>query len=466
MFNTNLAKLNTFRLIRFDIESQSEILHQIISDHEATTALLSAYMERYYCTKVNPNVAKGENEINLPYAKKIVDQKVNYVNSLPSNFILENSTKTKEKFLQNWKKLSKWETKDYKASQKSGIHGFCGCKTYQIDTAIDSIRQKILRPDEYIVFYNDLDETVIDFAIVYYEIELIIEDEIEKRIYLELYERDKTTNEIYLTLYLENEEKIFYPIKLGTILDENTNDFAWFTQEEITSVDVRQKLPFDTIPITEFENNIQRLSDYNDILGLIDKITQIVSDMVADDEIFASHIMITFGTDMAESESVRLKNRQATIFLFPPAAGEKQEVKYLTKDLSKIYQYKQMEMEKLHGMILFFSNRVDMTGDKFVNVKFETIRWAIYDLDIDADIKIKLLQEGWQKVFRCVETLWGIPANDIKIKYHKNLPITLSDFADVIAKLNIPVSTQTLHEQINFINPAIEKKRLEDGPTE
>ena len=208
------------------------------------------------------------------------------------------------------------------------------------------------------------------------------------------------------------------------------------------------------VPLLEFPNNEERLGDFEKVRDLIDSYDILVSDVQSELEEQRLAYLVFAG---AEITKATLDDARKTGAFNMPDANDK--VYYLVKNLSDnvIENQKTTLRENIHK----FSKTVDMSDEKFsgASQSGESRKWKLLAMENLATIKERKFSRSLRIQFKLIEDIWQErrePVLDSTVvwKFSRNLPIEITQEAQVLAMLNGHISHRTRLNLASFIEDA------------
>ena len=220
---------------------------------------------------------------------------------------------------------------------------------------------------------------------------------------------------------------------------------------------------FGEVPVIFYENNRDRLGDFEPVISLIDAYNRLESASVNDFELFADSYLAISGMGGTDEEDLARIRRDRVILL-----DEGGDAKWLTKTVNDAY------IENLKARIAKdiyrFSGTVDMaeetlTGNTLSGV---AIRWRMLNFENRVAVTEQYFRRGLMKRWRLVARLLnlsgdGYDADSIRMIFTRNLPRMPEEAADMATKLQGILSRRTVVEHLPFVENADEEmQRIRD----
>lgn len=220
---------------------------------------------------------------------------------------------------------------------------------------------------------------------------------------------------------------------------------------------VNEPIPhyFGNVPIVEYRNNKLCIGDFEQQISLIDAYNKLMSDRINDKEQFVEALLVIygalFGDDNNEvSETMKILKENGLLEL--PDNGR---AEYISRT------FDESGMETLRNAIkediYTFSHVPNLTDENFVgNSSGVAMEYKLLGLQMITGEKERYYKKGLRRrieLFCNYLNLKAIAINpsSIKITFTRTLPKNLNELAQMIVNLNGKVSTETLIEQLPFI---------------
>lgn len=420
----------SFLLRMFREQWDTEILIKIIDNDKERAKKLKESYDNYLGKH---SIIKDENSKDadniyhrevVPYPNFIVKQVVGYLGGKPPKLMAEGKNKQSKyqrvekniKFTENNKEIIKWIS--------STSEGFI----YNYLDIDDNYRLEIVPPWEMIILETKEHDYYVN-AIRYYWIDFDVDDNSEKRLFVEYWYRDENNN-VWVKHYLEDEEK-----RLKRVIPELydfsvSNDIAFMSETDSMG------LPGQFgkyIPFSHFKNNTELQTDFEVVQTLIDGNDLIHSDALRDLRRFANAIIKTMNARIKKEDVIPLKEQGLTVLNIVNENGEiEADAEWLIKDLSKLYEFLEWIVKVHHKEILLFSHRFDPTDEDF-RLSYESIQYIIMMLENQSSEKEIELVKGWIRELEIISQIDNeIKPDEIEIKYYRNLPKEMKYYMEVI----------------------------------
>ena len=226
---------------------------------------------------------------------------------------------------------------------------------------------------------------------------------------------------------------------------------------------------FGNVPIIEYRNNKLCIGDFEQQISLIDAYNKLTSDRVNDKEQFVEALLVIYGSLMGDdneevSEVMKILKENGLLELPADARAEY---------ISRTFDENGMEVlrKAIKEDIYTFSHVPNLTDENFVgNSSGVAMEYKLLGLQMITGEKEKYYKKGLKKRIELFCNYLNLKAiainpNNVKITFTRKLPKNLNELAQMIANLSGKVSTETLIEQLPFVEDAsseIEKVKQEN----
>ena len=226
---------------------------------------------------------------------------------------------------------------------------------------------------------------------------------------------------------------------------------------------------FGNVPIIEYRNNKLCIGDFEQQISLIDAYNKLMSDRVNDKEQFVEALLVVYGSlmgDDAEEVSEVMKILKENGLLELPADARAEYISR-TFDENGIEVLRKAIKEDIYT----FSHVPNLTDENFVgNSSGVAMEYKLLGLQMITGEKEKYYKKGLKKRIELFCNYLNLKAiainpNNVKITFTRKLPKNLNELAQMIADLSGKVSTETLIEQLPFVEDAtseVEKVKQEN----
>ncbi len=226
---------------------------------------------------------------------------------------------------------------------------------------------------------------------------------------------------------------------------------------------------FGEVPVIFYENNRDRLGDFEPVLSLIDAYNRLQSACVNDFELFADSYLAISGMGGTDAEDLARIRRDRVILL-----DEGGDAKWLTKTVNDAY------IENLKARIAKdiyrFSGTVDMAEETLSGNTLSgvAIRWRMLNFENRVAVTEQYFRRGLMKRWRLIARLLNLSggqydADSIRMVFTRNLPGMPEEAAEMAQKLSGILSRRSVIEHLPMIDDADEEMvriRAEESDTE
>lgn len=416
---------------KFKLPIQEEITEDLILDlldnHTIEHSRILK-MKRYYnnmnsiTDRAYTDINKPQNKLSHGYASLITNSFVGYFLGKPVSYKSDNETllnKLNELFMYNDE-----ADENTTLAQETSVCGYAYEIMYMDQDA--QLRFKQVPSEEMIVVYDNTLEERIQFAIRYYDVYSLDDEDIKEVV---LYTKDrKTTYEFKQDKLTAKEEELYY---------------------------------FNDVPIVDYENNKERTGDFENVISLIDAYDKANSDTANDFEYFTNAILVISGylMDEKDEEGRPLNFKENRVLNF---ADTQAKAEYLIKNINDtaLENYK----NRLNNDILRFASVVDMTDENFAsNLSGVAILYKLMSMEHITGIKESKFKKGLMRRIELASTVLSIKTTDlyayteIKPVFTRNIPANETEIVATVKQLYGIVSDETLLSLLPFIENAREE---------
>ena len=409
---------------KFKLPIQEEVTKDLIIDlieKHATEKARVLKMKEYYknnnaiMNREEKDRNKPNNKLSHGYAKYITDTYCGYFLGEPVSYKSDNKNILEginECFIYN----------DEQANNIDLAHeaSICGYAYEVLYVDEDSnLRFKKLNTEEMVVVYDNSIEERMQFAIRYYDV-YNLEDEEEKEVVL------YTKNEIVLYSYKDN----------------------LVEKERVVHY-------FNDVPIADYENNSNRMGDFENVISLIDAYDQANSDTANDFEYFTNALLVISGVTMDEEDEVgrplNFKDNRVLNFIDSNSKAE-----YLIKNINDtaLENYK----NRLNNDIHKFANIVDMSDENFAsNLSGVAMKYKLLGMENATGIKESKFKKGLMRRIELALNILNIKTNDLYLyteitpAFKRSVPVNEAELVTMAKSLYGMVSEETLLSLLPFI---------------
>ena len=362
----------------------------------------------------DPN--KPNNRLSHGYAKYITDTYSGYFLGEPITYKCE-----KEDTLDRLTEVFKYNDEhanNIQLAQEASICGYAYELLYIDDEG--ELRFKALPTEEVVVVYDNTIEERIQFAIRYYDVYTLDNEELKEVIVY-------TPTEIIMYDYTGN---------------------ALYEKQVVQHY-------FGDVPIADYENNEYRLGDFEPVLSLIDAYDQANSDTANDFEYFTNALLVVSGVTMSETDEegrpLNFKDNRVLNFLDSNSKAE-----YLIKNINDtaLENYK----NRLNNDIHKFTSIIDISDENFAsNLSGVAMKYKLMGMENTAGIKESKFRKGIMRRLELMFTILNLQTasgylyTEISPVFTRSIPVNEAELVNMAKSLYGIVSEPTLLSLLPFI---------------
>ena len=418
------------RKIKLPIQENisNDLIKKLIENHAVEKERILKLKEYYKNNNAiknreqsDPN--KPNNLLSHGYARYITDSYCGYFLGKPVVYKSNNEAlleQINENFIYND------ETGNNIAlAQEASIAGYAYEVMY-IDENSD-LRFKAVNSEELIAVYDNTIEEKLQFAIRYYDVYNLENEDIKE-----------------VVLYTKN-EVVYYDFK-----DDNLTEKS------------REAHYFNDVPIADYENNNNRLGDYEPVISLIDAYDKAQSDTSNDFEYFTNALLVVSGVVMESDNEQPLNFKDNRVLNF---ADTNSKAEYLIKNIndSALENYK----DRLNNDIHRFSNVVNMSDQNFGgNLTGIAIKHKLTGMEYITGIKETKFKKGLMRRIELATTVLNIKTSDvylyteIKPVFTRNMPTNEEELTNLAKGLVGIVSDQTVLSMLPQVDDVVAEMEM------
>ena len=398
-----------------------ELIIDLIEKHQAEKDRILKLKEYYknnndIKNRTQSDSNKPNNLLSHGYARYITDSFCGYFLGRPVTYKSMNKNLLEQ--ITNCFTYNDEVGNNISVAQEVSIGGYAYEIMYMDNES--NLRFKGVNTDEMIVVYDNTIEEKIQFAIRYYDVYSLEDEEIKE-----------------VVLYTNN-EVVLYSFK-----DDNL--------EEIE----RQTHYFNDVPVIDYDNNDNRLGDFEPVLSLIDAYDKTQSDTANDFEYFTNALLVVSGILINDDENespLDFKNNRVLNF----ADGDS-KAEYLIKNINDtaLENYK----DRLNNDIHRFSNVVNMSDENFGgNLTGIAIKHKLTGMEYVTGIKETKFRKGLMRRIELAVNVLNIKTNDVMLYteinpvFTRNMPTNDEEITNIAKGLVGIVSDQTVLSMLPYID--------------
>ena len=414
---------DTVRKFKLPLQEKisQDLILKLMEEHENEKARIQK-MKKYYknqnaiMDREKTDSNKPNNKLSHGYAKYITDTYCGYFLGEPVSYKSENKDmleKIGECYIYN----------DEAANNTDLAHeaSICGYAYEVLYIDEDSnLRFKPIETEEVIAVYDNSIEEQMQFAIRYYDIYNLEDEDIKE-----------------VVLYTKN-EIVYYDFKDDNLAERERNPHY-----------------FEDVPIADYENNSYRMGDFESVITLIDAYDQANSDTANDFEYFTNALLVISGVTMDEADEagrpLNFKDNRVLNFVDPTSKAE-----YLIKNINDaaLENYK----NRLNNDIHKFANIVDMSDENFANnLSGVAMKYKLMGMENVTGIKETKFKKGLMRRLELAFKILSIKTNslflytEITPVFTRSIPANESELVTMAKSLYGMVSEETLLSLLPFI---------------
>ena len=418
------------RKIKLPIQENmsNDLIKKLIENH-ATEKERILKLKEYYKNnnaiknreQSDPN--KPNNLLSHGYARYITDSYCGYFLGKPVVYKSNNEAlleQINENFIYNDEVGN-----NIALAQEASIAG-CAYEVMYIDEN-SNLRFKAVNSEELIAVYDNTIEEKLQFAIRYYDVYNLENEDIKE-----------------VVLYTKN-EVVYYDFK-----DDNLTEKS------------REAHYFNDVPIVDYENNNNRLGDYEPVISLIDAYDKAQSDTSNDFEYFTNALLVVSGVVMESDNEQPLNFKDNRVLNF---ADTNSKAEYLIKNIndSALENYK----DRLNNDIHRFSNVVNMSDQNFGgNLTGIAIKHKLTGMEYITGIKETKFKKGLMRRIELATTVLNIKTSDvylyteIKPVFTRNMPTNEEELTNLAKSLVGIVSDQTVLSMLPQVDDVVAEMEM------
>ena len=406
----------------------NDLIEKLIENHATEKARILKLKEYYKNNNAiknreqsDPN--KPNNLLSHGYARYITDSYCGYFLGKPVVYKSNNEAlleQINENFIYNDEVGN-----NIALAQEASIAGYAYEVMY-VDENSD-LRFKTVNSEELIVVYDNTIEEKLQFAIRYYDVYNLENEDIKE-----------------VVLYTKN-EVVYYDFK-----DDNLTEKS------------REAHYFNDVPIVDYENNNNRLGDYEPVISLIDAYDKAQSDTSNDFEYFTNALLVVSGVVMESDNEQPLNFKDNRVLNF---ADTNSKAEYLIKNIndSALENYK----DRLNNDIHRFSNVVNMSDQNFGgNLTGIAIKHKLTGMEYITGIKETKFKKGLMRRIELATTVLNIKTSDvylyteIKPVFTRNMPTNEEELTNLAKGLVGIVSDQTVLSMLPQVDDVVAEMEM------
>lgn len=212
---------------------------------------------------------------------------------------------------------------------------------------------------------------------------------------------------------------------------------------------------FGEVPAVEYQNNSERLGDYETALSLIDAYNNLLSNRCTDKNKFIDAILVMYGMSLREDQVAQLKDQKML-----DQVPEEARIEYIQKVLDETSV--QVLADNLTREIHKQTMTVDMTDEQFAgNSSGQALKLKLLTMNMLVKNKIRNMEKGLRKRFEmynhwlAVRNIMPVVSkNAVDPVFTVSMPINESEIVNMVKSLQNIVDDETLLNQLWFVKDA------------
>ncbi len=410
-------------------ELSIEDIQKFIKKHKAES-IRYIKLQKYYEGKhdiLDHTSRDGQpnNKIVNPYPKYITDMLVGYFVGQPISY----TSKEEGGLLDDLQAIFDYSDEQEENLELAKICSIKG-KAYELLYRDEDARIRFneFGPEQMFVIYDMTISPSIKFAIRYYD----VGEGNDKITYAEVYDKE------VCTLYKGKDSDL--------------------SLEQITPH------TFKDVPVIEYVNNKEEQGDFEQVITLIDAYNKAQSNTLNDMDQFTDAFLILVNMAGTDSERIDELKRNRVMLL-----DDDGDAKWLIKEINDAWveNYKDRVRRDIHK----FSYTPDMQDESFGNnLSGVSIRYKILAMEQIRSNKERKFKKGLQRRIELICNSLSLEKDialftNINIKFANTLPQNIYELSQTIKNLSPYLSSETLLNQLPFVENAkeeLEKKKAEE----
>lgn len=410
-------------------ELSIEDIQKFIKKHKAES-IRYIKLQKYYEGKhdiLDHTSRDGQpnNKIVNPYPKYITDMLVGYFVGQPISY----TSKEEDGLLEDLQAIFDYSDEQEENLELAKICSIKG-KAYELLYRDEDARIRFneFGPDQMFVIYDMTISPSIKFAIRYYD----VGEGNDKITYAEVYDKE------VCTLYKGKDSDL--------------------------SLDQVTPHTFKDVPVVEYVNNKEEQGDFEQVITLIDAYNKAQSNTLNDMDQFTDAYLILVNMAGTDSERIDELKRDRVMLL-----DDDGDAKWLIKEINDTWveNYKDRVRRDIHK----FSYTPDMQDESFGNnLSGVSIRYKILAMEQIRSNKERKFKKGLQRRIELICNSLSLEKDidlftSINIKFANTLPQNIYELSQTIKNLSPYLSSETLLNQLPFVENAkeeLEKKKAEE----
>ena len=219
---------------------------------------------------------------------------------------------------------------------------------------------------------------------------------------------------------------------------------------------------FGDVPVSVYNNNRDRMGDFERVIPMIDAYDSITSNTLNDLENFADAYLVFKNVDLPEEEMADMRKNR--IISYNDSEGNA-EIEWLTKAVMDGGAWEGSQA-KIEEQIYTLSATPNFTDENFGSYTSDiSLKYKLLSLEQKASIKEREFRVGIMRRIELINNLLSLLGNDvytdINLTFSRTLPVDIRNEMEILATGHGLVSQETLFGQVSFIeDPAAEAEAL------
>ena len=264
---------------------------------------------------------------------------------------------------------------------------------------------------------------------------------------------DKTIEENLICVIRYYEDFDYIEQKKSFIIEiiDDTEITRYRTNEFFSSFSLLENYPhyFGMVPVAIYENNEDRMGDFEKVIDLIDAYDKMESDTLNDFEYFVDAYLALYGFT-ADAEDIQQMKQNRVLLMDEGTSAEwliKSENDATTENMKN----------RLDNDIHKFAKCPNLADEDFAsNASGVAIKFKLLGTENLTSIKERKFKKGLQQRLELMSMIGGLLNNSfdwrgIEIIFTRNIPSNDTDIANMVNTLSGIVSDETLLAQIPFV---------------
>lgn len=255
---------------------------------------------------------------------------------------------------------------------------------------------------------------------------------------------NNTVNKTYVEVYTDQTITYYF---MTVLSEESANTLQLDTRMTLNPA----PHIYGAVPIIDFPNNEEGMSDLYKIESLVDDYDRIISDSSNEHEAYRNaYLMIR---NMVLSDDALRKLKEEGVI----EVDDDGDVKFVTKDIQATAT--QTHLDRLSSNIFKFAQTPDLSDEKFAgNLSGVAIKFKMFGLETKCIIKERKMKRAIKSLLEVLSVPLKITTGqlidilDVKITFTRNLPANITEIVDTVTKLNGMVDKETLLQLLPFVD--------------